>query len=70
VNERAAGDLSRDEMIKDMAKLLAGLQVPVSMGMPLGAAKDPWVRLHRGLHAFGWAGAEDYEAEIREVLAS
>ncbi|HEY1700832.1 MAG TPA: hypothetical protein VGG75_14065 [Trebonia sp.] len=60
--------MTKEEMIAAMAELIAGLQVPMSMSMPLGAAKDPWTRLHRGLHGFGWATAEDYEHAIRAVL--
>lgn len=60
--------MTRDEFIKEVAQLLAGLQVPVSMEMPLGAAIAPWTQLHRGLHGFGWASADDYETHIRKVL--
>lgn len=62
--------IEREDLIRNMAVLIAGLQVPVSMEMPLGAAGPAWIELHRGLHGFGWAQASDYEAKIREVLAS
>ena len=61
--------MDRDEMIQAMAALIAGLAVPVSMEMPLGAAGPAWTTLHRGLAGFGWVTAADYEREIRKVLA-
>lgn len=63
-----AEEMTREQLIKAVARLLAGLQVPVSMQMPLGAATEPWTELHRGLRGFGWATADDYEQEIRRVL--
>lgn len=62
--------MTRDEFIRAVAQLLAGLQVPVSMEVPLGAATPAWTELHRGLHGFGWATADDYETHISEVLES
>lgn len=62
--------IEREAMIKAMARMLAGLQVPISMDMPLGTAMPAWTELHRGLHGFGWAKSEDYEAEIRSVLGA
>lgn len=61
---------NKDEFIRNIAQLLAGLQVPISMELPLGTATVAWTELHRSLHGFGWATAEDYEREIREVLKS
>jgi hypothetical protein len=62
--------MSKDELIKGMSRLMAGLAVPVSLEMKLGVAGVTWTELHRGLVGFGWAKAEDYEAKIREVLGS
>ena len=62
--------LSRDEMIRAMAEVVAGLQVPVSLGMMLGAAREPWGKLHEIANGgFGWYGADQAEANFREVLA-
>lgn len=61
--------MNKDDLIKAMSELIAGLAVPISMQMPLGRAADAWTELHSGLRGFGWASAEDYEAAIREVLA-
>jgi hypothetical protein len=63
-----AQKMTKDEFIRNVAQLLAGLQVPVSMEMPMGTATVAWTELHRGLHGFGWATADDYEREISEVL--
>lgn len=61
--------MDRETMIKEMGKLMAGLAVPVSLGAPLGAAREAWGTLHSGLRGFGWASAEQYEDEIRRVLS-
>ncbi len=60
---------SRAEVVRDLAEVLAGLQVPVSMGMPLGAAREPWGRLDDRLVGFGWHDADDFEAALLEALA-
>jgi hypothetical protein len=60
--------MTKDAFIKEVAQLLAGLQVPISLKLPLGAAAPAWTQLHRGLYGFGWASADDYEARINEVL--
>lgn len=60
--------MTREEFIVNVAQLLAGLQAPVSMGLPLGVATPAWTTLHTGLVRFGWYEAEDYEAAIRELL--
>jgi hypothetical protein len=64
----ARDKVSRDEFITNVAQLLAGLQVPVSMEVPLGTAAPAWTALHRSLYGFGWAEAADYEAAIRKIL--
>lgn len=60
----------RDEAIGDIAKLIAGLQVPVSLGgrQYLGEGYDPWHRLFSKLHSFGWTDAEQIEKELRAML--
>ena len=60
--------MTRDECIAEMSRLLAGLALPVSIGVPTGAVKAPWGALHDGLIGFGWATAEQYEARLRDVL--
>jgi hypothetical protein len=60
--------MSKGDFIRAVSQLLAGLQVPVSMEMPLGTATVAWTELHRQLYGFGWAAADDYEDAIIEVL--
>lgn len=60
--------MNRDEFIRTTAELIAGLAVPVSLPMPLGKAAPAWGRLHSNLVGVGWAGADIYEAAIREIL--
>lgn len=59
--------MTRDEMITAVAEVLAGLQVPVSMGMPLGQAEQPWRNLHGELPS-GWHKTAEYEAMLRDKL--
>lgn len=61
--------MTRDETIDAIAELMAGLQVPISMGMPLGAALEPWRRLNDEAVSFGWADANMYRVKLAEMLA-
>jgi hypothetical protein len=60
--------MDKDALVRNMAQLIAGLAVPVSLEMPLGAAGPAWAELHNGLVGFGWHSADDYEAAIRGIL--
>lgn len=60
--------MDKDQMIAAIARLLAGLAVPVSMEVPLGAAGPAWTELHQALIGFGWATPGEYESAIRGVL--
>lgn len=60
--------MTRAECITAVAELLAGLQVPVSMNMPLGTATEPFHELHVALKGFGYATAEEYEAALEVIL--
>lgn len=61
---------TRDEVIHDIAAMIAGCQVPASLDgrVMLGTAYEPWQRLFSGLHTFGWTDAEQIEKELRVVL--
>lgn len=59
---------TKEQLINNMAQLIAGLAVPVSMQMPLGKATAAWSELHSQLVGFGWATADDYAEAIRKVL--
>lgn len=58
----------RDALIKDLAALIQGLCVPISLEVPIGAALAPWSAIHTRLIGVGWATAAQYEAALREVL--
>jgi hypothetical protein len=59
--------VNRDKLIARLAQLLAGLQVPVSMSMPLGTADDPARELMADA-GFGWKNVEDFERYLRKTL--
>ena len=59
-------EMSRDELIQNLAETVAGLQVPISLNMSLGSAEKP-VRNIMGL-MFGWNSAEEFVAKFREIL--
>lgn len=62
--------LTRDEIIRAVAEVVSGLQVPVSLGMQLGAAREPWGKLHEIANdGFGWHDADQAEIKLREALA-
>lgn len=58
------------DLIRDIAEVLAGLQVPRSIegGRILGAALAPWDRITGKLDLFGWQLPEGYEAVLRRRL--
>lgn len=58
----------QDNVLRDVATLLAGLQVPVSLSMPLGTARMAWTSLHARLKAFGWANPEEYHTALRRLF--
>jgi hypothetical protein len=66
---RSTGD--GDFIISEMAKLIAGLQVPISLGMGrdgiLGTAAEPWHRLFEKVGG-GWCTADEIEKRLRERL--
>lgn len=68
MTNRQTSDSQRDQLIKNLATLLAGLAVPVSMEMPLGKAGPAWTAVHQQLITFGWAKDEQYENALRSAL--
>ena len=64
-------EMTREETVAEIAKLIAGLAVPVSLGMGrdglLGAAYAPWQRLY---DEFGgsWARADEIEAKLTKTM--
>jgi hypothetical protein len=59
--------MDRDELIAHLAEILAGLQVPVSLRMNLGAAQAPLLILFDDA-GFGWKSAETFEDYLRTQL--
>jgi hypothetical protein len=59
------------ETVAEIAKLIAGLSVPVSLGMGsdglLGTAFEPWQKLYNKFGG-GWSSAEEIEKKLSEVL--
>lgn len=54
----------QEAIIKALAETVAGLQVPMSMGVPLGAAQRGYNDLADLLWGFGWQTAEDITAML------
>ena len=58
-----------EELAAAVAKLFCGLQVPISLGMPLGVAREGWDEVRKLLPnelAFGWV----QEKDVAKWLAS
>lgn len=61
--------MTKDELIEALAKVLGGLQVPMSMGPVLGAADKPYREIYADLGGFGWRDDEAFHAYLRTKLA-
>jgi hypothetical protein len=63
--------VTKDELIHEIAGLIAGLQVPRSLGgRMLGTATEHWDALHINLVGFGWSDADAYEKKLKEILVT
>lgn len=58
----------RSLLLDDLAEVLSGLQVPLSIGVPLGVAKDPYRRILSGLSTFGYMSPGEYREALEAVL--
>lgn len=58
---------SKVKVIKALAGVLSGAQVPLSMGM-LGAAAKPLTDLRDMLGLFGYPDAAEHEKRLKEIL--
>lgn len=59
-----------ERVIELTAKVLAGLQVPLSLnGGLLGAAGEPLIELRSELGLFGWPDAEETQGALERKLA-
>jgi hypothetical protein len=56
------------QVLRDVAEVVAGLQVPVSLGVRLGTAREPWGRLFNLLRDAGWSDADKIEQRLLEVF--
>ncbi len=54
-------------VVRLIAEVLAGTQVPRSLGA-LGAATKPWDVLRNRLHVFGYLSSDEYEQVLRKVI--
>ena len=59
--------MKKQEVVRLMAEVLAGLQMPISLGMQLGTAREPWGKL-KDLAGFGWHDADEFETVLNEAL--
>lgn len=62
---------TKTSTIRDVAELINGLAVPVSLGMGssgmLGTAFEPWKRLYDEFGGY-WASADEIEARLAKAL--
>ena len=62
-------NFDKEEFIKELAKLISGLQVPRSMGVGfMGTALEPYDKITGMFKLFGWNKLEEIEEQIREAL--
>jgi len=60
--------MTGDELIHELAKVYAGLQVPVSLGMPIGESDAAWRKISDEVTPFGWLDLETVEKSFRELF--
>lgn len=61
--------MTKNELVRAVAKVLAGLQAPASIDPALlGAAYEPWQRAFRELNSFGWVDAGKLEEQLHTRL--
>lgn len=58
----------RDDLLTALATLINGLAVPVSIGVPLGRARDAYTEVRDLINDFGYSSVPAIEARLREVL--
>jgi hypothetical protein len=61
--------MDREELLNRLADLLAGMQVPLSLGI-LGGAEEPFRDILRDENTFGWRDAEHFKNYLNKKLAS
>lgn len=58
----------QESFLQDLAELLSGLQVPLSLRVPLGAAEKPYRKILDTVNPFGWTDAEQIRAELDKIF--
>lgn len=62
--------MTQREFLETVAELVEGLQVPVSLhGAQLGAAREPWEKLH-SMAGLGWHSADEYVAAFKSKVTA
>ena len=59
--------MKKSKIIRLMAEILAGLQVPAGIGV-LGAAHEPWGKLLTIINTFGWKTVDEIQQELIKAL--
>lgn len=62
--------MTKEELIRKLAEILAGLQAPRSLNgaVMLGAACEPWDEVKSFLTGFGWTDADTFERALKTAL--
>lgn len=66
----AAREAEAGSVLGDLGAIIAGLQVPMSIGLPLGTAIDPYHRLRARIGLFGYLTAEECTEALTKALES
>ena len=51
-----------------LIELWVKMQVPISLGIPLGPARDSWLKIKNELRITGWAGNDDVQDKFEEYV--
>lgn len=63
--------MTRDETLDLLARVLQGLQVPLSIApQMLGTAAEPLRELYAEVDAFGWPDADHFYTQLTALLAN
>ena len=60
--------MERAALLDNLAKVIQGLQAPLSLSVPLGTARDPLVEILGAVETFGWVDEAQVRAFLEEVL--
>jgi hypothetical protein len=58
----------KKELVTQLAKVIAGLQAPISVGVPVGVALEAWVAARKLIGCQGWESAEEIERKLSNAL--